>query len=385
MLAGQGAGLKSAAQSFSRASKPLVEMGFKALGGQTGRELGQAGLSLLGQSGNAATMVTGDPRYAEMTAALGTAARGIPNLIKREMTVGRNANLNPEQKQGLAMAQRMWNELKEQGVHPDKMAEIIKRETGWHPVPQGANKPVEFGLEISDKASKAAINHNSPTTGGSLQHPDLYQLYPDLEKMPLEYRRMPKNVRGGYDAIDHGIEMNSQLPEDLLRETLLHELQHRIQHIEGWPRGADLASPEVKQFANQYLSALEGAGKIPPGHHPAEYYQDAKTLGYKRSAGESQAFLTENNRDLTNEQLRAMPPPTAQYPYRTDQMLYAFNENPAFKTTPTFPGSAGNSSPGMMQSAITPGLNQKGSALATIAGNPNSARQKGSLPPGFGF
>ena len=157
MLAGQGVGLKSAAQGFSRASKPLVEMGFKALGGQTGRELGQAGLNLIGQSGNAATMVTGDPRYANMASAMGLVGRGIPDLVKREMTVGRRApGLSQEQKQAAAMAERMWKELREQGVHPDKIAAIIKRETGWHPVPQGANKPVEFGLEISDRLLRAA-------------------------------------------------------------------------------------------------------------------------------------------------------------------------------------------------------------------------------------
>ena len=70
-----------------------------------------------------------------------------------------------------------------------------------------------------------------------LKHDDLYRAYPKLRHMSLIFRPMSIEDYGYYSPKDGAIVMNSDLigaPE----KTLIHEIQHIIQSMEGFARGA---------------------------------------------------------------------------------------------------------------------------------------------------
>lgn len=76
-----------------------------------------------------------------------------------------------------------------------------------------------------------------------LDHPDLYRAYPELRDMPVQ--PMPsatwaQHAVGAFDPAQGTLFMRPAEPESF-HSTLLHEVQHAIQHIEGFDTGA---SPE---------------------------------------------------------------------------------------------------------------------------------------------
>lgn len=102
--------------------------------------------------------------------------------------------------------------------------------------------------EIPD--DEARINHDAfhssklnayQTLEGVLDHPKLYEAYPQLRVMPVKLKSLDKNIAGYYSPSSESITMNGspestlQRRTDLRKPILLHEVQHAIQDIEGTP------------------------------------------------------------------------------------------------------------------------------------------------------
>lgn len=99
-----------------------------------------------------------------------------------------------------------------------------------------------------------------------LHHPRLYQAYPELRDMPVKSRELPGGLSGGYDPEAKTIHIDNRLPE--MHSTLLHEVQHAVQHIEGQIKSDD---------TNVHLSDAD----------------------YRDSALEREARSTEDRKDLS--------------------------------------------------------------------------------------
>lgn len=127
-----------------------------------------------------------------------------------------------------------------------------------------------------------------------LSHPRLYMAYPELREagffgFPAE--ALP-GVRGGIfeTPTPRGsvIGLSSDLARDPMetRSTMLHELQHMIQSIEGFAPGGSTTNPAVVEAAARELG-MPGASlalleKMPAG-------RDALYNAYRRLAGEAEA------------------------------------------------------------------------------------------------
>jgi len=170
-----------------------------------------------------------------------------------------------------------------------------------------------------------------------LHHPELFQKYPELLKMPVSHDAM-MHARGGY--LPHSVAGTDVRPaeikyrEDILDvkrggpqghpanfargatfDTLLHEIQHAIQQIEGFAKGAspDYFAPGSK--ADKIYQDM--MSKMPPGlsqkrQNQWEQYSrvHAGNEGYVKSAGENPANLVIDRKDLTPEQAAAIYPPS---------------------------------------------------------------------------
>ena len=156
--------------------------------------------------------------------------------------------------------------------------------TGWE---RGRDGSLRF--EIPDQRSQ--LRSFDRSGGGVMKlsdvidHPELFQAYPHMAEFPvvLTQGKGAGGLNGlymkpGQSKIAEGghIEINGQLPDDELRSLLLHEVQHPIQHHEGFASGTN-----------------------PRAVGPERYVRDA---------GENEAGNVQTRLDWTDAQRRAVAP-----------------------------------------------------------------------------
>ena len=253
-------------------------------------------------------------------------ARGPPDT--RNMYLGRSADrANSET---LAEAEQ----LEQEGVDP----ETIRLETGWFRGDDGAwrfeiddsnmeyrrmgdaeymkNPEYREYLELWDKvvarlegteADKARLRELdaeykgvAPTaaykiSSGNAQlqdilvHEDLFANYPQLRTVGVRFDDLGEGVRGEYNPARNEIRIDYSL-RYAPKSTLLHEIQHAIQHMEGFSQGANL----------QYWRKEINAGRQSDGRTAYDLYRD--------TAGEVEARDTASRGELTAEERRKTPP-----------------------------------------------------------------------------
>lgn len=127
--------------------------------------------------------------------------------------------------------------------------EEIRQQTGWF---KGADGKWRF--EISDKNAKIKesglqeLNKgNSVRLEDILDHKDLYKAYPSLANIEVKIdESLTGTSTGAYvngaSAEDMTIYVRRGEAEDSFRKTLLHEIQHDIQTIEGFARGGNTST-----------------------------------------------------------------------------------------------------------------------------------------------
>jgi hypothetical protein len=155
--------------------------------------------------------------------------------------------------------------LSRQGIPDYKITEI----TGLEKVPMGQGRMPEWGKQISDvgvvikqdalQRLKTPIQKTldygkqtpveNITVGDLLDHPELFNAYPELKNIPAEkVSGMMFGTEAYFDPKSNivGLKglnpyMMDKVDKQLVDTTssLLHELQHAVQTIEGFPRGGN--------------------------------------------------------------------------------------------------------------------------------------------------
>ena len=131
-------------------------------------------------------------------------------------------------------------ELAQKGV-PN---ETIRKQTGWYKGMDG-----KWRYEIDDSQMEITddiINYMS--LGELMQHEKLYAAYPDLADISVVFQGLDKGVNGAYNAQFDSINLSYRLKNDPvgLKDALVHEIQHAIQHREGFTSGATVGQWERK-------------------------------------------------------------------------------------------------------------------------------------------
>lgn len=139
-----------------------------------------------------------------------------------------------------------------------------------------------------DPEAKTVVNDQSYYKLGSIyQHPELYHHYPELADIATTLTG--KGTGGLYDAnIKSGFD----------RPTMLHEIQHAVQDIDGLTFGATSGSPAMQYLASK-LNADEAGSGLP--------LTSAMDI-YHRTAGEVEARNVAARSNLSQAQLKINPP-----------------------------------------------------------------------------
>ena len=137
---------------------------------------------------------------------------------------------------------------------------------------QGADN--KWRYEIPDQG--ASVKMGSGSVGDLVNHPELLNAYPQLGKVQAYIGRGDEPyATGSYDKTWPAMTVETDLAGEGAKPTALHELQHGVQHIEGFSPGANLTG----------------------GFDP-----------YKRAAGEVEARNVEARSEMSPAQLAEYPP-----------------------------------------------------------------------------
>lgn len=174
--------------------------------------------------------------------------------------------------------------------------EMIRQITGWHQGPDG-----KFRFEIPDERARMMYPDGVGPAGTMFQHNDLYKAYPSLRdvKMYSEVNPNFKGDTGGWNPSTGLMEMSSRNPYQA-KLGALHEMQHAVQHIEGFTPGSTVSAFEdVLKTAPPELRAraeAELGGKVDP--------YDL----YHRTGGEVESRNVETRSGFTPQQRHEISP-----------------------------------------------------------------------------
>lgn len=167
-----------------------------------------------------------------------------------------------------------------------KDMEAIRQKTGWY---LWNDKKWRFEIDDSKMTMKErdvlswgtredmkAGNRTSTLLSDLIDHPELFKAYPQLERVSVSFvpdmkggsYRSKADSGGWVETIEVGYDRKTG---DMSKETLLHEIQHAVQEIEGFARGGSLST------AKNYIAELEGALK----EATTDYMELNKELGIK--------------------------------------------------------------------------------------------------------
>ena len=181
----------------------------------------------------------------------------------------------------------IWARTRTFTEHPgvDAVQEISDRSAGWS---KSTLSDLKNNFESYDLAERA------------FDHPRLFEGYPSLGQLTTSVRTGGR-PHGEYDPSYRSIMATAETPAKA-RSVMAHELQHGVQHEEGWPTGGNsrsiLSDPQTREHALSIAKTLEIAG-----HAPKDAYERASYEVYRRLAGEAQAEAARARANLTEAQL----------------------------------------------------------------------------------
>lgn len=209
----------------------------------------------------------------------------------------------------------------------------------WKPEDQGRLQELDktWGREYGRLSER--VDRGSATLEDVIDHEELFQAYPQLRNVRVEFKELPGNTQGYFSPSENKIALDSKL-RSAPEATIIHEIQHAIQKAEGFASGA---SPEYWQQhrdeakeariadIREEIARLEEQLPWDLNRWTAEDDAVEAKIGeledsiidiqngvgldsydlYRNTAGEIEARDAASRRGLTPEQRRAAPPARA--------------------------------------------------------------------------
>lgn len=219
-----------------------------------------------------------------------------------------------------------------------------------------------------NKEARKRIREGKATLDDVLVHPELFEAYPELRNIKIKIADLGNpRLYGSFNSVDNLLSINSKaagMTNKEMRSTIAHEVQHAVQGLEGFARGANEGiwglqrqwkkddwkpmrnslSPDLQREFDQWRSAYNQSntqamadieervtdadfrrviGAYQLAHDPRTNFQLYQDTAGEREARDTQARLTD-----TPEQRRRKRPDLGENP--------VFLEDP-YKRNPTKP------------------------------------------------
>lgn len=161
-------------------------------------------------------------------------------------------------------------------------------------------------------------------------HPKLYESYPQLGNIEIEFVAKGNKATASYNPVNNVIKINEKLTPEQARSSMLHEMQHAVQEIEGFNKGADankIIGASVKHYDDLMgeISDLNAQMRKAVGTPDYDSLMSKRmdltkkvlALGdplvegskiYQRYGGEAEARLTQARRNLQADKAKDFYP-----------------------------------------------------------------------------
>jgi len=178
----------------------------------------------------------------------------------KSQIIGENAKLSATVKFNLDLAKTMFD---------NKMSAIsIRMATGWekgidgkwrYEIPDGKFKELDIN-DLKREVESDGTVVESAKLSDVFDAPDLYQAYPEAKDIKVVFKKLSERNYGSFNIRDNKITVNKDLYNNKRPEadmTMLHEIQHYIQNVELFERGASqeytliMMKYIVKDFKNK--------------------------------------------------------------------------------------------------------------------------------------
>jgi hypothetical protein len=143
----------------------------------------------------------------------------------------------------------------------------------------------EFGQLEKTLSVINKFNNGGDTVADYIQHDKLFNQYPFIKDVGLKFVDM--NERGMYDKRNNTIYVNNKFKSDThnAERTILHELQHVIQHYEGFAAGASAqqwnylknSGENINEYNRSYISAQKKINEVMK-NAPSEFMDKYREL-----------------------------------------------------------------------------------------------------------
>lgn len=95
------------------------------------------------------------------------------------------------------------------------------------------------------KRLRDRVENGNATLENIIKHDALFENYPQLRNIHIRLDDMEKNVNGAYSPSRNEIRLNRNISKPINADTLLHEIQHAIQVVEGFSTGKQMSDGET--------------------------------------------------------------------------------------------------------------------------------------------
>lgn len=94
------------------------------------------------------------------------------------------------------------------------------------------------------------------------KHDALFEAYPELRGIELKFTELDGNEKGNYDYRHNELQISNKLSQNEIKETLIHEIQHAVQHLEEFTVGSNLGMFNNTEERSAYEQYENTAGEI---------------------------------------------------------------------------------------------------------------------------
>mgnify|MGYP003369581622 CR=1 FL=1 len=233
-----------------------------------------------------------------------------------------------------------------------KKAKDIKAATGWE---RGADGKWRYEMpDVVLRDPKEWVNNKTLTLSDIVEkpndlfkeYPELFDAYPKLKDVKIQKGRakmggsyydntITLNLGGIREAIKYDLDIHYKIATRLLKRTLVHEVQHYIQHEEGFAKGGseqfvrDVIKDEfekvIKQIRGLRAEGKEDEAKALAERNKALYnaYANEKDSykNYKSLSGEVEARNVSARLNMTPEERRKTLAESTEDVARKDQIF----------------------------------------------------------------
>lgn len=264
---------------------------------------------------------------------------GVRGAAAADKAEERNARMD-----NLSVARKMEEEKKD--------AKAIKMATGWE---RGADGKWRYEMpDVVLRDPKEWVNKKTMTLSDIVEkpndlfkeYPELFDAYPKLKDVKIQKGRakmggsyydntITLNLGGIREAIKYDLDIHYKIATRLLKRTLVHEVQHYIQHEEGFANGGseqfvrdaikDEFEKVIKQIRGLRAEGKEDEAKALAERNKALYnaYANEKDSykNYKSLSGEVEARNVSARLNMTPEERRKTLAESTEDVARKDQIF----------------------------------------------------------------